>query len=1337
MQKQNELALLDKTSSKQDLPRSDHGINLYRSSYEHQRIASNFRYFTFSDMFKISKSINASPTPLDHRTLPPLYETFNSEPNIRGLDQIWYHKKEESSESQAKNPSLIRCLVQTHKTALLKNFILVFFQINTSLASALLLGKLMGAITSTSKNEDMDIESLVYHLLAFIICNFCSIIIENIANYDSAKLGRIVRMSILGFIYKKLNISTLSSVQGISIGKIVNLLSNDIKDLDLGLVYFSSVLLAPWSLFISCYVLWSYFGVYSIISLIIQTLIVMFAGYLSGRTENLRNEKNALTDQRIKYTNELIENIRLLKLYAWEKTFIDKISAIRDLEVGVLKKLARLTASSSMLTEGCTYICILSTSIAYALSGGILSPEKIYTTALVLGFTRFWIIFCFHTGYVLLVGAKLTCKRLEEIMNLNEVVQLGEDPVRDSLTMATDITFACYSAYWTPGKACLRNISLTIEGGNLVTVIGKVGSGKTTLLLSILKEVPTTTGHLLFRGSLAYVEQEPVIFSGSVRENILFGRAYDEGWYSEVLRACNITEDLQQFGHGDQTIVGDRGVTLSGGQKVRVSLARALYSRSDIYLLDDPLSAVDSRVGRIIFERGIRTMLRGKTVVLVTHHLNYAKEADKVILMDEGSVKSEGTFDEVLQMNQELLQLFASKVEKEEEKVSSQELEDRDVPVASEGLLMPEEEINLNEKKREVKQEEISVVNMMTYKRYVRASRSYTLVLSTVLVCLVCQFSSISFARYIGYWAQLQVDAYSLYLDLNQNQGILSGVDNAYYIQLGIFFTVAAVLCSFAKYYLVVSLILKANTNLHKEMLYKVSRTFVSFFDSTSVGTILNRFTNDVGTLDKDNCTILYEVIDQVISTVLLLSGLCYLNPLIIIPSLLVIIGLFRVKAFFARPVTELQATLVTTSSQLFSEISSTLHGLLIIRTYHQGARFIRNFLDLAYTTTKSFSMYLRANRLFSLCLQLLLYVLIVSSTSSFLYMAYLSKIEVALFGLALYYLMSIVGCSAWTIRQTIVLDMTMQNAERIQQYCLLPEEAPAEIPDVDAQIKATSSSSSPTAWPSQGRLSFHSIFLRYANTESYALNGLTFTVEPQRRVGIVGRTGAGKSSIIQALFRMVETESRMGSRIEIDGVNIKTLGLKTLRGSLSILPQSPVIFTGTIRRNLDPFDEKADSQIWEALEQVSLKAYVSSLEKGIDTDMTMSSSVFSTGQKQLVCLARVILKKSKVVVLDEATANVDMATDSFVQGKIGEVFKDCVVLTIAHRLSTIANYDKVLVMDKGVMVEYDHPYCLLVETVGDKEMTKRGGVFVEMVRNSGEKIAEEILKRAYEAYYK
>ena len=1327
-----ELPLIKKRGSKtldDKTPLED--IQVHSSSFpsKFRKITSKFVYFSYIDSFWLAKSINSKPGQVTYEEVPLPYESFNIESKVQALSE-----QRETVTNSSEKESFLRSCAKVFKKEFFWSFLTVFVLVNCHVLCAICLGKIMNAVTEVTLGAETDKNSTIMYAIGFALFFLCKNMLENWWSNFSFNLGGSLRLSITGFMYEKLNKVALSSLQEINIGKVINLFANDFNDLDGGPPFVPPMLLAPYSVLLCVYLLWSYFGAFSLISLSILVGSLFLGTYLSNLSEAPRREKNLVTDQRIKYTTEFIENIRLIKLYAWEKPLRAIITSLRDKEVVLLKKLGNIDSIARTFSESASYVAILIKSVAYVYSGGVLTPEKIYTSFIILALAKFWIIFCFHMGRMFIVGTRITSQRVEDILGVKDVTEMKQKYQAPGIGEQS-IRFENFSASWSQSggdnKLCLDKINLTIKPKELIALIGKIGSGKSTFLMSFLKEIPMTTGKLLFSGSLAYVEQEPVIFSGSVRDNILFGKELDEMFYRKVLRACNLDEDLKQFDHGDETIIGERGVTISGGQKARMSLARALYSQSDIYLLDDPLSAVDSRVGKIIFERAIKQMLKDKTVILVTHHLNYAKEADRVIVMKDGGVEAEGRFDELVGMKLDLLQIFSKENEVEQTSgqgkgnLSTQEEPRKGTSFMFERKSSVDEEILLvGGEKQTIKEEDSTTVSRETYLNYLKESQDHWAFIRLVGAYALNYVIIIGLTKHIGYWAQEQNKA--------SYEHSLDEFNHLYYILTSLLLLLAIMACVFIKATLTIRFLLDTDSKLHEKMLYHISRTFVAFFDTTPIGTILNRFSNDVGVLDRANWPVVYDFLNLMSALVLYMGYLCTINWQIGIPCVLMIYGLYNVKVYFTKPTIELKRLESISRSPIFSEISSTLNGLLIIRVYNQGSRFMRNFLDILYKNSRVFFYYARINRGLSISLQICLYVMCVSGIGLFIYVAYYSSLEAGIFGLALYYLVAIADDSVWAIRQTIFLDINMQSAQRVQQYCLLPEEAPKRIAGADERLKRSGAAEK---WPYDGRISFDNVYLKYPNTSKYALNGLSFTVEPNSKVGIVGRTGAGKSSMIQALFRIVEVEDR--SKIEIDGVNIQSLGLETLRQSLSILPQTPVIFTGTIRRNLDPFGTCTEAQIWQALEQVSLSDYVKSLEQGLDTDMSVSGSVFSVGQKQLVCMARVILRKSKVVILDEATANVDMSTDSFIQEQINKIFADCVVLTIAHRLSTIAHYDKVLVLEKGVKVEYDHPYRLLVEEIGDKSITKRNGVFAEMVKKNGEKVSQEIFSLAYSAYKK
>jgi len=1127
------------------------------------------------------------------------------------------------------------------------------------------------------------------------------------------------------------------------------LLANDLNDLDFGVAFAWPFILTPVTLGLSAYVMWDYFSYFTLVSIGYLVLSLFVSNKISEMTKDPRIEKNAITDERVKLTNEIIECIRLIKMYAWDKAFRKAIETLREREFVSYLKLFRLQAFGRAVTEMASYMAAYFMFVLYVLAGDVLTPEKVYATLMILGFVRMWCIAFPYWGRNFMVGARVLQARVEGILNIKDVMTVDEATVTtEKKTLAhhkasleilspalpskdiAPIFFREYSAYWSTNanKPCLSNLNLTIRPGEVTAVIGKIGSGKTSFLLSMLREIPKTMGSLSSKGSVAYVEQEPIIFSGSVRENIMFGKTFDDHLYHKVVRACNLQSDFTQLSDGDKTIVGEKGVTLSGGQKARVSLARALYSRSDIYLLDDPLSAVDSKVARHLFNYAIKgDLLKGKVVILVTHHISFAKEAEKIIVFDEGKVIAEGSYQELSSQQLDLLNIFKKEHKQVEEeaptlrKITSM----RKTSIREDGSVVEEEVPVEDEADKKQFHEEEPVVTFATYKNYLKASGKWNFFILMVLSFVVFQLSLIGYAKFMGSWA-LKHQAYTL-----ENNGNPKGFEHAGYIIGGFFITMTFFVTNYMKSYLCAKYFAECNTNIHQIMLRKTTRALTSFFDNTPIGVVLNKFSNDLGLLDKTNWETVHNVLWGACMLFFAIGTVCIINPYVLIPSAIIFWGLVKIRNFFAKSSVETKRLDLMSRSPLYSEISATLNGLLIIRVFRQGGRFVQTFMDILYKNSRCLLFMQRTQGVFGMVVDLWLYLLTVSGIFLYIYMAFTTSLDPSLFGLAMVLMLDLCNGSSFVVKQTLQLDVNMQSAERVLKYCKLEEEAP-EYRDKDEEVRHRFKS----GWPEKGHIVLNNVNMKYGEELNvYALKDLNFEIKAGSKIGVIGRTGAGKSSIIQALFRMTEIERKPNSEILIDGVNIAHLGVDMLRKSLSIIPQTAVIFTGTIRRNLDPFGDFSNFEIWQVLEEVKLRNYVEGLEKQLDTDMTVSNNVFSAGQKQLICLARAILRKSKIIILDEATANVDVETDNFIQDKINEKFKGCTVITVAHRLTTIAHYDKILVLEKGSVVEYDTPYRLLVEQEGDQKMTNTEGWFAKMVQNTGESMAHRIFEITYDKY--
>ena len=1277
--------------------------------------ASFLQWLTFSDVFKYIKTMNKT-TKFGDEDVPNPEAKFNVEPKLAQLEANWKY------ELTKENPSFSKALCQTFLREIMKIILLFGIDNTTKIFYSTYMGKIVSIITSNNLGDNLQSYELISSAIILSMLVIVSIFAKVWALYITGTTLAQVRLATTAILYKKLNLVSLNALQNIKIGRIINLIGNDINDIQ-ALYNLPTTILAPYMMLLGTYIMWGYFGPSCLVGLLTLIFVILSQIYLSNRTESPRLENKKTTDERVKLVHEVIEGIRLIKMYTWEKLFQSKIEDLRQNEKESFLKIARIDALGNNLSALSVYITILVICVVYTLSQGVLSPEKVYASMLILMYLSSCLTSSHH-GRLALVNFQMIVDRVKEVLIIQEIISISDQPDIDNYKpkITTPVSFTNFTAYWnnTNLNPCLSCIDLTFPLRSLTAIIGKVGSGKSSLLLSFLRELPRTMGSLQYSGTIAYVEQDAMIFSGTLRENVLFGREYHEPLYNQVLKDCRLNVDLENFLHGDLTYIGEKGVNLSGGQKARVSLARALYSESDIYLLDDPFSALDSKVAREIFSNVLKEKLaKEKIIILVTHHLNFAKEADHVVLMDNGRVQAQGKFSELEKLDISLLNIFKGQNQnKAGEDTTKNEIEAK-----------VESKVVQNQKE-EVKQDIATEVTWGTYKDYFSVKGSVGIFSVLVSLFMATNILVILYTRFIGYWAERQTLA-------NSPAG-LSGQEynNSSFIFVSSGLLVSLMLLNYIKTLQFVKLFLATNTELHYRMLTALFRAKTIFFDRNPLGRILNRFSNDIGLLDKTNPRTTYDMLENITSYLTLLITICIISPFIIIPSIVMLFGLYRAKKFFEKPITRVKQLEFMSKGPMISYVPATLQGLIIIRAYNQGGRFIKDFMGMVYNNIKMHNFQERATRLFCFVLDTPIQLLTLSGVWIFIAMVFNQVVNSSLLGLCLMYLLKIGDQGSILIRQSVYIDINMQSAQRILDYCLIESEPPQNRPDKDQVVNATSLNQ---RWPTKGEIVFNNVFLRYRQDLGLALKGLSFTISAGLKVACVGRTGAGKSSIVQALFRMTEIERSSQFRdsyIKVDGVDIEEIGLNLLRGGLSIIPQTPIVFSGTIRRNLDPFDRVSEASLWRTLEQIGLKAYVESLPDQLDTDITTSANIFSVGQKQLVCLGRAIVSNNKVIVLDEATANVDVETDSFIQKTIMERFKDCTVLTIAHRLITIANYDKVLVVENGAAVEYDIPYKLLVGRIGDGNISRKDGLFAEMVRNTGESMANKIFNITKEHYY-
>ncbi|KAK2455213.1 ABC transporter C family member [Trifolium repens] len=898
-----------------------------------------------------------------------------------------------------------------------------------------------------------------------------------------------------------------------------------------------------------------------------------------------------------------------------------------------------------------------------------------------------------------------------EIVNYMAVdVQRDEELREDATTVlprgtsniAIEIMDGAFCWDTASSRPTLSEINMKVERGMSVAICGMVGSGKSSFLSCILGEIPKLSGEVRVCGSAAYVSQSAWIQSGNIEENILFGNQMDKAKYKSVIHACSLKKDLELFSHGDQTIIGDRGINLSGGQKQRIQLARALYQDADIYLLDDPFSALDAHTGSELFREYVLSALADKTVIFVTHQVEFLPAADMILVLKEGHIIQAGKYDDLLQAGTD----FRTLVSAHHEAIEAMDIpnhsssEDSDENESLDASIMTMKKsissVNINSlakevhegssdlkeikekkktkrsRKKQLVQEEERVrgrVNMKVYLSYMAAAYKGLLIPLIIIAQTLFQFLQIASNWWMA-WAN------------PQTEGDEPKVAPTTLLLVYMALAFGSSCFIFVRAVLVATFGLAAAQKLFFNMLTSIFHAPMSFFDSTPAGRILNRVSIDQSVVDLDipfrlggfaSSTI------QLIGIVAVMSEVTWQVLLLVVPMAIVCLWMQKYYMASSRELVRIVSIQKSPIIQLFGE---SIAGASTIRGFGQQKRFLKRNLYLLDCFTRPFFCSLAAIEW--LCLRMELLSTFVFAFCMVLLVSFpRGTIDPSMAGLAVTYGLNLNGRLSRWILSFCKLENKIISIERIYQYSQIPSEAP---PVIEV-------SRPPSSWPENGTIQLIDLKVRYKENLPLVLHGVSCTFPGGKKIGIVGRTGSGKSTLIQALFRLVEPAT---GRILIDNIDISGIGLHDLRSHLSIIPQDPTLFEGTIRGNLDPLEEHSDKEIWEALDKSQLGEIIREQEQKLDTPVLENGDNWSVGQRQLVSLGRALLKQSKILVLDEATASVDSATDKLIQKVIREEFRDCTVCTIAHRIPTVIDSDLVLVLSDGLVAEFDTPLRLL-----------------------------------------
>jgi len=1341
--------------------------------------------------------------------------------------------------------------------------------------------------------------------LALLVTPLIKTVFENAYFLKTMRMGVRVRSAIQSTLYRKSLSLSPSARAGKTVGEIVNYMQLDAQRISDFAQFIHVTWAAPIQVIVTVVLLYIYIGPSAFVGLAMAVVTIPLQSWLVKKQAALRKRGVGITDQRVKLINEVLQGIKAVKFYAWEKPFSAAIDEVRERELANYR--ASIIVRSSFLVIIMTVPTIIAV-VTFAFYVGVfneaLNPSAVFTGIALLNQLRQPIMMLPFVVSAL-VDARVGAKRVEAFLDLDEtdgyhrqhaeerpdnqslarntgdvlspevrtalhrnlrkavaaaeaarrgrcsvteaMDLIGElpSPIPKSLIDADGATgrgsitvidgefawdpvtstvadaaassplslFKCLpgrrrraaaaaaaspAAVGSPADVAvpvddaspaaagrpvpvssdpraddavdgavdpaatslsrtrdgsvrtasvLQNVNLVCEPGKVTAVIGRVGSGKSSLVHALLGEMRKRRGTVALEGTCAYVAQNAWIFNGTLRDNILFGRAYDKELYQRAIHCSVLDTDLSVLPFGDRTAIGEKGINLSGGQKQRVSLARAIYADADVYLLDDPLSALDAHVGADVFERCLSPssgILRNRTVVLVTNQLHFLPECHSVIMLADGSIQNSGEFRNLLHDDEDFRTLMEENTgARDEEGLSashsrsvsrsrkrsrattsnggiaapgrsahSMSIETAPGPVraaaaaavaakakaaaesstsggvaatgstassstesvngsgtsgAAAGDKAPKDSlITLEERK-------IGNVRFGAYYEYARACGGLVIFFLILVLFAAATTTSVLNNWWLSYWSKEAAPGSTTDHSLGFYLGIYFGLAVAY----------AALTFVRSVWYLFSALL--ASRRLQQGAVRSVMHAPLSFFDTTPIGRILSRFSRDTDGVDVQ----LPQFFQQMLTTVFQLIA-SYVYIAVILPWFIAVavpigFGYFVLQRFFNRTSLELKRLDSISRSPIYAHFSETLGGLSTIRAYSREADFAKDNLNMVDTNVRAYFCYIAANRWFSLYLEIMGSMLVFAT--AILAVAGRGNVWAGDVGVALVYALQVTGILGFTVRSITELAGQMNSVERLAYYgSELPQEAPHEA-GVDGKVEP------PPGWPTAGAVSIDNLQLRYREGLELVLKGITLDIKGGERVGVVGRTGAGKSSMMIALLRLVEAAK--GS-IHVDGVDLASLGLSSVRRGVTIIPQDPVMFSGTLRFNIDPFSEFTEAELWAALEASHLKGFVENFEDGLDSRVAEYGDNLSSGQRQLVCLARALLRKPQLLLLDEASSSLDVTTDALLQTTIRTALRGCTIITIAHRLSTIADYDRVLVLSDGRVADFDAPSVLL-----------------------------------------
>ncbi|XP_063923495.1 ATP-binding cassette sub-family C member 4-like [Zophobas morio] len=1142
----------------------------------------------------------------------------------------------------------------------------MLFTIILNVIRPIIIGKVVSFFTPGEENLSRT-PALLY-VVFLLVLQLVDVVCKQNYLFMIENLGIKIRSAFCSLIYRKFLKLPVSRLRYITFGNVANLITRDISAFDQFFINFTYA----WSGFIvamiSCYNMYRRIGLPAVVAVLAFAILIPLQVFAGIWIASLKKQTSKKTDTRLTEFREACSNIRSIKMYVWENYLESKISWARKREMNILFKifaLLFLSILTGIIVNNVTFYLVVMTNIW---TGQVLTAEIMYYISGTFQALSATIQVAFPYATFSLPQVFTAIKRMQTLAHTLEMYNQLE--YREFKTNKPKVEFSNVKVT-IDNKTVFANVTLHVYSG-LILISGPAGSGKSVFLLTILREFEVSEGNLLAEGKLSYASQEPWLFPATIKQNILFGNNYNHEHYQEVLRVCDLHYDLDLLENGDSTIVVDGGVNLSKGQRSRINLARAIYQNSDIYLIDDCLSSLDPLVADHIFKNCILKLLRDKLVFLVSHYSDLSHYATNIVNLRNGNVTlwKHDLSNNVQNDDQTIVPNMQKALTKSAPKLNSVDCERSKLI----------ETTKTNKVYRELKVS--GSVPLKTYMKYVGMGGG-CLTFSIIFFIFILAQLLVSYKdKLLSNWVNFEDKISRNNLTVgNTTYSVLIEDRN----QLLRTYTIVVVGISVATLIRGCALFLfsrKVSITLHKKMLNCVINTSINFFDSTFLGNIVNRFSKDLDSVDESIPFPLHHLIVIILEILGNIVLIAFTNVRLLLPIALLFGSLIFLRYIYIKTGAPLKRLDASTKSPVIGYLSATLEGLPTIKAFScQG--IVKEEFETHH------NLYNSASYSHAACLKAFVFV-VDTLASIFIVVVILQFVILEKdvlpgdVGLAISQAFTIYSVFFYGVYKWVDLETQMTSAERAMEYTTIQKESKSGL-EIDN-------------WPTLGEIKYENVYLSVDNSKSYVLKNLNFHIKPNEKLGIVGRTGAGKSSIISALFRLYEIKGR----ITIDGVDIKTLSLDFLRSNISVIPQDPFLLRGTLRYNIDPDQVHTDEEIWTALNTVGMNKIISILNANI------KEFEFSCSQKRLLCLARVLMKNKKILAIDEIVEHVDTETEDLIYKIIDEHFKFCTVIKIAHRLKFIMDCDKVLVMDNGNIVEYDNPEILLKNINGNGKNDSR-----------------------------